>query len=132
MLKIVDFESETTIGTPAVDVVRILILQRRADVFEALEQYNKDNYANIQADLSVVRARLYSLFLELQGGLKRRLSDKEYTKIVKDLTNKEEETVLKIILMFNEYLDTLKLTVIDTKKKYDKTRVEKEHKIKGL
>ncbi len=132
MIKIVDFDNEATIGTPAVDIVRVLILQRRADVFEALEQYNKDNYANIQTDISVIKARLYSLFLELQGGLKRRLKAKDYNDLVKQLDSKEPKDVLKVILMLNEYLDSLNLTKIDTKKKYDKTRVEKEHKVKGL
>lgn len=128
----VDFDNEVTIGTPAVDVVRILILQRRADVFEAWESYNKDTYSNIIGDLSVVRARLYSLFLELQGGLKRRLTTKEYDKLVKDLKSEKAEEILKVILTLNEYLDSLNLTKIDTKKKYDKTRVEKEHKAKRL
>ena len=132
MIKIVDFDNEATIGTPDVDIVRVLILQRRADVFEALEQYNKDNYANIQTDISVIKARLYSLFLELQGGLKRRLKAKDYNDLVKQLDSKEPTDVLKVILMLNEYLDSLNLTKIDTKKKYDKTRVEKEHKVKGL
>jgi len=131
-MKMVDFDNETTIGTPAVDIVRVLILQRRADVFEAWELYNKEKYANQQTDISIVRARLFSLFLELQGGLKRRLNPKEYTALVKDLEDTKEEAVLKTILTLNEYLDSLNLTKIDTKKKYDKSRVEKEHKEKKL
>jgi len=131
-MKMVDFDNEATIGTPAVDVVRILILQRRADVFEAWEQYNKDKYSNIQTDLSIVRARLFSLFLELQGGLKRRLPPQEYTTLLYNLNSEKQEDILGVILMLNEYLDSLNLTKIDTKKKYDKTRVEKEHKVKGL
>lgn len=128
----VDFENETTIGTPAVDIVRVLILQRRADLFEAWESYNKEENQEIQTDLSIVKARLSTLFLELQGGLKRRLKPLVYNKLVKDLESKEADELMKITLTLNEYLDGLNLTKIDTKKKYDKTRVEEEHKAKRL
>lgn len=129
----VDFDNETTIGTPAVDIVRVLILQRRADVFEAWESYNKEDFQNQQTDLHIVKARLFSLFLELQGGLKRRLTKgKDYTNLIKDLESNTKKDLMKATLYINEYLDGLNLTKIDTKKKYDKTRVEKEHKVKGL
>lgn len=128
----VDFNSETTIGTPAVDVVRILILQRRADLFEAWEQYKKEEYQGIQNDISIVRARLFSLFLELQGSLIRKLKEKDYKKIVESMDTDDKDIILESVLTLNEYLDKLNLTKIDTKEKYDKTRVEKEHKVKGL
>lgn len=128
----VDFESERTVGTPASDIVRILILQRRADLFEAWEKYKKQSYMNVQADLSVVRARLYTFFLELQAGFKRRMKEKDYKKIKSQISSEDEEEVLAAIYFMNEELDKLKLIRIDTKKSYDKTRVEAEHKIKKM
>lgn len=124
----VDFNAETTVGTPASDVIRILILQRRADLFEAWEHYKKQGFQGIDSSLAVVRARLFTLWLELQAGLKRRLKDPEYKAIEKLIKSDDEQDIMQAIYTLNEELDKIKLTQIDTKKQYDKTRVESEHK----
>ena len=129
----VDFNNETTIGTPAVDVVRILILQRHADLIEAWEGYLKKKYSNVQPNSSIVRARLQSLFIQLQSAIKRSRTEEAYTIVVKGIREaKEEDELYKQIIFLNEFLDDLKLTRIDTKKKYDSTNVEEENRAKGL
>jgi len=129
---VVDFNNETTVGTPAVDVVRILILQRRADLFEAVEKYNKQSYQGQQADLSIVRARLKSLFLEIQAALKRRLKPDVYKELMQKIEQDDEEKIMEAIYFLNEHLDNMRLTRIDTKTQYDSTRVEIENKAKRL
>ena len=129
----VDFNNEATIGTPAVDVVRILILQRHSDLIEAWEDYLKKKYSGVQPNKAIVSARLLSLFLQIQPAIKRRYTPKEYEKIEKELRGVgTEEDIQKQIYFLNEYLDDIKLTRIDTKKPYDKTKVEIENKAKGL
>jgi hypothetical protein len=128
----VDFDNEATVGTPAADIVRILILQRRSDLFEALEAYRKRDYLGASSDISTVRARLNTLFLEIQGTLKRRLKEEEYKDLLIKIGSNKEEEILGAIYFLNEYLDALKLTRIDTRKEYDKTRVEHEHKAKRM
>lgn len=128
----VDFDDGATIGTPAVDVVRILILQRRYDLFEAWEQYKKQNHQGVDSDISVVRARLNTFFLELQAMLERKLNKKDYAELYKKVNSKKEEEILEAIKLLNQQLDKLQLTKIDTRRVYDSTRVEKENKSKGL
>ena len=130
----VDFNNEATIGTPAADVERISILQRRYDLFEAYETYKKGRLSNVRTTLSITRARLISLFLELQAALERRLSkDGEYKKL-KDLIfsdKLEEDDLLEAFFIINRELDKIKLITIDNQKVYDSTNVEEENKEKG-
>jgi len=128
----VDFNNETTIGTPAVDVVRILILQRHSDLLEAYEQYNKQLYNGVQPSLAVVRARVLSLYIQIHASLKRRLSSKDYDELKRQVHSKELEDIKGTIFSLNDILDDLRLTRIDTKKQYDSTSVEAENKARGL
>lgn len=129
----VDFNNEATIGTPALDVERISILQRRYDLIEAYEDYKKKVFNNIGVSIAVVRARLLSLFIEIQATLKRRLDKEDYNKI-KDccFNSKNEEELKEIIFRINEELDKIRLTRVDTQKVYDSTIVETEDKEKGF
>lgn len=129
----VDFNNETTIGTPATEVVKILILQRRNDLFEALEHHRKRAYAGVQSDISIVRARLFSLFLELQATLKRKLGADEYNRIKGVvLENTNEDELIEVIYELNECLDEMKLIRLDNTKTYDATDTEIENKEKGF
>lgn len=127
----VDFNNEATIGTPAADVEKISILQRRYDVIEAYEAYKKGKFMGHAQSLSIVKARLISLFIEIQAMLKRRLPKEEYDKLNICMNSTLiEEDILNILLRLNEFLDELKLTRIDTKKVYDSTDVEVENEEK--
>jgi len=129
----VDFNNESTIGTPATDVEKISILQRRYDLLEAYEHYRKGRMQGVNINLSVVRARLTSLFLEVQATLKRRFKKDEYEEI-KSLVfadNLEEEDFKKALFIINEELDNLRLTRVDNQKVYNSFKVEEENKIKG-
>ena len=129
----VDFNNETTVGTPAVDVERISILQRRYDLIEAVEDYKKKRYAGAGMALNIVRARLFSMFLEIQACLKRRLKPEQYTALLKTcLTDTQEERILEAIYWINEVLDEIRLTRIDTQQVYDRMDVEAENKMKGF
>lgn len=132
----VDFESDATVARPAADIVRILILQRRNDLIDALEEYRKADFHGVQASLRVVRARLNSLFTELEASLKRR-HDKEGPSPYKELRSliKEGDTIEEVeeaMSFINEELDNWKLTRIDTIKQYDSTDAETENSEKGL
>lgn len=137
----VDFNNERTIGTPAVDIVRVLILQRRADLFEALEDYNKKDLAGFQAELNIVRARLFSLFLEIEAVLRRRMSKEDYESLeinnieemkTRILESEDKKEIMKYVHFLNLQLDDIKLTRIDTRKSYDRTSWEEDNKADGL
>ena len=131
----VDFNNEVTVGTPAIDIVLVLVLQARANVFDSLELYNKQKANGIQASLSVVKARLVTWFLEHQAYFKRSMEEGEYKTLSKDLINGsklEYDRILEIIFFLNEKLDTLKITKLDIKKQYDRGSLEAENKAHHL
>jgi hypothetical protein len=129
----VDFNNETTIGTPAIDIVRVLVLQRRNDLFEAYEKYLINESSGVQSNNSIVRARLKSWFLEHQAYLKKRkLTAEEYAKLLNDLNSEDIKKLEEVIYQLNEALDDLGITKIDTKKVFDTTRVELENQNKNL
>lgn len=137
----VDFDNEKTVGTPALDVEKISILQRRYDLIEAYELYKKANFSHAAGHLSLVRARLVSLFMELQACLKRRMasgkateeSKEAFNRIVRACFDKEvkEEEIREVFFIINEELDNIRLTRVDTQKSYDSSKVEEENKMKG-
>ena len=128
----VDFNNETTIGTPAANVVRILILQRRADLFEAIESYNKSIEIGIQVSLGIIKSRLFSLWLELQAALKRKLTEPGYNLLLEKVHSDNYLELIEVVYEFNEYLDAIRLTRIDTKEAYNPLSVEEENKSKNL
>lgn len=128
----VDFNNEATVGTPATEVVKILLLQRRYDLMEALEKYYKDKFQQTETDLTIVKARLLTLFLEMQAGLKRRLKKTEYDLLIQKINADTESELNEAILTLNEELDKINLTKIDTRKVFDTSRALLENKVKGL
>jgi len=129
----VDFNNETTVGVPAVDIERVSILQRRHDLLEAYEDYKKKRFNQCNVNISIVRVRLISLFLQIQPLLKRKMKEPDYKKMYNDVFNSTDEPVLlDIYQSINELLDTLRLTRIDTSEVYDRTRWVKVNKAKGL
>jgi len=129
----VDFNNESTIGTPAADVEKISILQRRYDLIEAYENYKKMRLQGAGSSLSITRARLISLFMEIQASLQRRLKKEDYEKL-KGLVfaeKMEEEDFMQSFFLINKELDDIRLTRIDSQQVYNKFNVEEENKIKG-
>lgn len=132
----VDFDNEVTVGTPAVDVQRITVLQRRYDLFEALEQYNKESMNGLAYPLSYVKARLFTFYLEVQPMLQRHLSKEEYDKVhnfcTQELSQSKKEDLLELIMMINKVLDhPVRLTRLDNTKQYDSQNMEEENAEKG-
>lgn len=127
----VDFDNETTIGTPAGDVIKIIILQRRYDVLEALESYNKTQGAGAEGGNSIFRARLTTLFYELHPALKRQ-KELDVEKLKEQIQHGKQEDLIAAFEQINDTLDQLRLTRFDTRKQIDTTRVEHEDKEKGL
>ena len=128
----VDFNNEATIGRPAKDVEEIIILERRYNFIEALEDYKKKKFSNIGVSFGIVRARLLSLFLQFQATIKRRWAD-DYEDMLKTcLESKDEQKILDVFFQINEYLDELKITRIDNQRVYNAQNPEEENKVKGF
>ena len=127
----VDFNNEMTVSTPATDIVKVLILQRRNDVFDAYELWQKQEEEGISGNgKALVFARIKTLFLELQPMLKRKKKKEEYGRLTADINNKDK--VVDNIYLLNEFVDDLKITRIDSRKIYDSSIAELQNKEKGL
>jgi hypothetical protein len=128
----VDFNNEATIGTPALEVEKISILQRRYDFLEAYEDYKKKRLNNTPQPLNFAAARLLTLYLECSAMLKRRLKDIEFKKLESACFElKNEETILEAFTKINTELDIIHLIKIDTNIIYDSKHTEIENKAKG-
>jgi hypothetical protein len=136
----VDFNNDVTIATPAANVVKILLLQARANVLEALEFYNKKDCDGVQASQGTVKSRLGTWFLEHQAYLKRTMNKDDYDIFEKrcfdqlffnaeELSKKE---LLEMVTELNDIMDKLQITKVDTKIQYDRTDIEKDNKMNEL
>ena len=116
-IKMVDFNNDVTVGTPAVDIVRVLILQRRNDVIEAFEHYYKQEEVGYDQEVAPIRARLKSLFLEIAAMITRHEGKGAGPEIWKSIESGEVDELLDVFIRLNFLLDDVKLTRIDLKKK---------------
>jgi hypothetical protein len=129
----VNFNSDSTVSAPAADIMRILILQRRNDLLEAMESFYKVQDHGAEAEVFVVKARLKTFFWEVQAAIKRNSKEDEYTILeTAVLTAQDITTIEDLYKKLNEYLDKLRLIRIDTRSQYDSLRVTQEDEAHGL
>lgn len=129
----VNFDDSQTISTPAYEVEKITILQRRYDLLEALEYYEKLYFqsgtnSNAQA---VLRARMRTLFRQLKPVLKRKYKKEEYQEFIKKVNSKSEEDISWCIDELLDFIDRIKITRIDNAKEIDSADIEEVNKSKG-
>lgn len=127
----VDFNNAATVGIPATDVEKICVLQRRDNMIEAIESTNIKKQLNANPAIHIMKARLYSLFLNLQPALKRNKT-KTY-EVIEQLCRipKDYNECMQGFTYLNTYLDEIKITRLDTIKTYDQDDIEAENKMKG-
>ena len=128
----VNFNSDATIGTPRTDILSITILQRRYDLFEALEQYRKAEYHGGSAPDYAVRARLFSLFMEVRASLKNDMSAEEFSALVAQVQSKEKEEWSAALVKLDDWLYRKNLTKVDTRKATDPRDVEATNRDRGF
>lgn len=128
----VDFNSDVTIGKPAVDIERVLVLQRRENVIEAIEQYNERHQIAGQASNHIIKSRLISMFLQMDGMLNRALTQKEYELLKDKIQSDDTDKLSEGFNELNRYLDKIKLTRIDNIKAHDSSNIEEDNASDGL
>lgn len=136
----VDFNNETTVGTPPGDVVKIVVLERREQVIEALEQLHRVESAELDTGhkKDLLRARTMAFWYEIQAMVKRRqakagegsLSYDEVREAITKAT--EEKDLIEAYEWMNEFVDDMGVTVIDSRPKYDRSIAEDANQKKGL
>lgn len=135
----VDYNNNNTIATPAIDINRIQILERRAYVIQALKDYYRYRSSGASSNTINVRCNLVALFYELQETIRRKYKDcKElsYQEMYDILFPKKGqsnfEDVIKVWHKINFMLGEMNLTKVDTRKEYDTTDVEEENRVQSL
>jgi hypothetical protein len=123
----VNFNNDTTVTTAPADIVKITRLEKRYNLFEAMEAYYKDLRAgqDTEREIIIVGVRALNLAWELAGELKRKGQDMKDIKT--NLLSNKEELVISQAEDLNLFCDDIGLTRIDIKKVYDTTRVENEN-----
>lgn len=129
-----DFNSEATIGKAPEEVLKLMILERRSYVIDAIEGYYKFKHQGVNPQINIVISRIKGLYYEIAGALQRSISKKEFSelkeKLFKDKLNIQDAE--EIFNTIQEWLDTKHVTRFDTRTQYNKTSTETENKHKGL
>ena len=128
----VDFNNDSTISTPAVDIVRVLILERYNNALESIEFHRKKILAGVADPTDVIASRIYSLFLLNEKPLSRRLGKAGFENLENLVNSTRESDLISAFRIINDVLDQLRLTRIDTGKEIDTTNIEAENRVKGL
>lgn len=138
----VDFSNDATVSTPPGDVVKILVLERREQVIEALEAISLVDHLGQEAGTkeAILRARLLALWYQLQAMVYRRLAkakgttdDPTYAMIEKRiLVAHKKDDMIEAFQWMNCFIDEMGLTFIDSTARYNRTRVEDVNTKKGL
>lgn len=130
----VDFDNEATMGKPPKEVVAFIIIEKVYNFLEADESYSKTLLNGTQSFLSVPRARLRNLYLVSHRLLERNLKKEELADVHSVCMNLKQEVkqedLLECFSTIFMVLDKVGLWKIDTKKVFDRHRVEvanKEH-----
>lgn len=136
----VDFNNEATVSTPPGEVVKIVVLERREQCIEALESYHNVESANLETGhkVTILKSRVMAFWYQVQAMVKRRLANVKpgettYDEVREAMTAaKTAEELVGAYEWLNEFVDSMGLTFIDSRAKYDRTRVEDSNTKKGL
>lgn len=127
MFCLVDFDKETTIATPATDILHKIILEKRHYFLESLEYYHEHNLRSNYADTSRLRARLYNLFSEIKTSFKRSESAEAFKEIQELVEDDKLESIILAFNVIDGWLYEKRLTQFDNKKHIDRKDIEADN-----
>ena len=138
----VDFNNDSTVSTPPGDVVKIVVLERREQVIEALESYHHTDFSKQDTShkLAILHSRIMALWYQIQAMVYRRTikakgteEDPSYAMIErKVLGAKTQDQMVEVFEWMNCFIDDMGLTFIDSRPRFDRTRVEQTNLRMGL
>jgi hypothetical protein len=128
----VDFNNETTITTSPKIIVKIMLLERRKFVIDALEFIYKNKRQGLETNADMLRSRLLSLMYEMYYPLVAAYGGTELNQMIADCKTKRIEVLEDIYSKVDKWFYEKGLTKIDTNKIYDMTDAEEENKARGF
>jgi len=128
----VDFNNDSTITRTPKDILEILIIEKRTYFIDAYEKYIKDKSNGVKAPISVLKARLTSLYLEIYPSLSKNMDETELIGLRKFIDSDNSKDLLDAFNQISEFLYAKKLLMWDSMKQYDPTSAEEENKFHGM
>lgn len=130
-----DFNNDSTISKPPVEIVNLIIIEHWYNLRLAFEFYTKHKFKGASIGLDECRSRLLTLFLAVIEVLERKLEKETFTSLFKTCTDLKQslsyETLLDSYLLINKVLDSSGLIKVDTKPYINRQRIEQANKISG-
>lgn len=129
----VNFENETTVATPAKDVMKIYLLQCKAFAEDTWRKYRKIYYNGNASSLADCKAAVEQLYIVMKPMLDRHWDDKTMLKenILNEIEKGKDREILQIMIKLNYILDKMNLTRLDTTQGRERT-FEKQNVKKGF
>lgn len=131
-----DFNNEATMGKPPKEVISFIIIEKVYNFLEADEDYAKKTLQGAGVSYAIPQARLRNLFFVSHTLLKRNMKEKDFDAITSIALNTqhkavEHDDILECFGRIFEVLDKVGLWKIDTKKVYERHRIEQSNKEHG-
>jgi len=105
--------SNTTIEAPE-NMLKRLILIRRNEAILCIQKYKERKERGSRPQEFKLRSSVFTLFIEIKGTIKRKLSKGKYELIEEYSESEDIEEVIECFYMMNEFLDSLGLLKLDS------------------
>ena len=128
----VDFNNESTISIPAADINRVLYIQRHDYVIDALEGYNKLVSDRSRPPISVVKSRVYALWLTVKAWYESNCNKAQVELLKTKVDSNDFKDLEEAFCIIDRFLYDNNLLRLDLKRKYDTTNADEEDRINGL
>lgn len=142
----VDWQSPQTVSIPSLNIQKIMILQRRAELIDTRIQYDKLKYNGTENQnvLAELKAKLNGLIWEIDSMLERKYENEWKTdenkkewqdflgkkkKLIESQDDKDFDECLKFI---NKFLDVIQITPVDIRRKIEPADIEGMNQYKDL
>lgn len=120
----VDFNNESTVGTPRSDILAVLILQRRNDAINSIEHFNKLVGQGADPPIAHLRAAILAFFLEFRAALKNSMSADEYSRLLNQCQSSHAEDLSSAFMAIDDHLYKKNIIKIDSRKSVDTDDIE--------
>ena len=131
----VNFNNDSTITKPPIDIVNLIIIEHWYNCRLAYEFYIKNKFNNAGITLADFRSRLISLYLSIIEILKRKLTPDEFENVNNICMNIDSKLslheLLEAYLIINRILDLTGLIKVDTKPVVNRLNIEESNKALG-
>lgn len=122
-----DFNNSETVARSSSEIEQLTILEARYNFLTAREEASKMKLRGVNADLSIMRARLETIFWVIEATLKRKDKEKweELAESINDSKTLKYEDLMYIYTELSGFLDALEVTKIDVRERKSRNLEER-------